>query len=216
MMARRMIVGLTGAPGTGKDSCAEALEPHGFLPIAFADALRHEVAQAWRVDVRMLTDRPTKETHLLALAISMCGEPSFLHWATHHSLSLYDPRSPRWVLQRWGTEFRREQNPDYWVHIVERWVRRQMGVGYDRFVITDVRMPNEAQLVHRLGGKLLRVHRPDVAPMAPDTADHSSEAHAALAVDGVIHNDSSLSALHAEVRRVLAGLFPAGLAEPIA
>jgi hypothetical protein len=215
MMARRMVIGLTGQPGTGKDSCAEALEPHRFLPIAFADALRHEVVLAWRVDLRILTDRITKETALPALSIGMCGEPDFINWATSKGLSLAEPRSPRWVLQRWGTEFRREQNADYWVQIVERWIRRQMGVGYDRIVITDVRMPNEAELVRRLGGKLLRVHRPDVAPMAPETADHSSEAHAALAVDGVIHNDSSLDALHAEVQRVLAGLFPADLAEPI-
>jgi hypothetical protein len=215
MTARRMLLGLTGQPGSGKDSCAAALDAHGFRPIAFADALRHEIADAWRVDVRMLTDRVTKETALPALAIGMCGEPRFLHWAVFHGHSLHEPRSPRWVLQRWGTEFRRSQDPDYWVRQVERWIGRRTGLGHTRFVITDVRMDNEAALVRRLGGRLVRVHRPFGPPMAADTAGHSSEAHASLAAHAVIHNDGSLDALRAEVVRVLGEVFPAETADPI-
>jgi hypothetical protein len=212
MTARRMLLGLTGHPGSGKDCCAEALHPYGFRSVAFADALRHEVADAWRVDVRMLTDRVTKETALPALAIGMCGEPRFLHWAVFHGHSLHEARSPRWVLQRWGTEFRRSQDPDYWVRQVERWVGRRTGLGNTRFVITDVRMDNEAALVRRLGGRLVRVHRPFGPPMAADTVGHSSEAHAGLPVAGVIHNDGGLDALQAEVLRVVADVFPAEMA----
>jgi hypothetical protein len=215
MTARRMVLGLTGHPGSGKDSCAAALDAHGFRPIAYADALRHEVADAWRVDVRMLTDRVTKETALPALAIGMCGEPRFLHWAVFHGHSLHEPRSPRWVLQRWGTEFRRGQDPDYWVRQVERWIGRRTGLGHTRFVITDVRMDNEAALVRRLGGRLVRVHRPFGPPMAADTVGHSSEGHTGLAVHAVIHNDGSLDALQAEVARVLGEVFPAETADPI-
>ena len=70
------------------------------------DALRMEVAQAWRVDVRMLAHRPTKEWPLPALAIGMCGDPFFVTWAAGQELNLHEPRSPRWIMQRWGTEFR--------------------------------------------------------------------------------------------------------------
>jgi hypothetical protein len=215
MTARRMVLGLTGHPGSGKDSCAEALEPLFFQSVAFADALRLEVAAAFRVDVRMLTDRVTKEVPLPALSIGMCGVRGFVHWAMDQRLCLQAPRSPRWVLQRWGTEFRRAQNPDYWVLQVERWIGRRTGLGHTRFVITDVRMDNEAALVRRLGGRLVRVHRPLGPPMAADTVGHSSEAHAGLAVHAVIHNDGSLDALQAEVARVLGEVFPAEAADPI-
>jgi hypothetical protein len=207
--APRRLIGLTGRPGSGKDSCAQALAAHGFQAIAFADALRQEVAAAWRVDLRMLTDRATKETALPALAIGRCGERCFVEWAVFHGHSLHEPRSPRWVLQRWGTEFRRGQTPDYWVRQVEGWVAQRPGPSAAGVVITDVRMPNEAALVRQLGGHLLRVHRPDLPPMPPDTAGHDSEAHAALQVDGVIHNDGSLAALGEEMQLVLAGLFGA-------
>jgi hypothetical protein len=206
-MTAPVIIGLTGRPGSGKDSCAHALLPLGFRSIAFADALRAEIAQAWGVDVRMLTDRATKEVPLLALAISMCNDPRFLHWATRCGHSLYEPRSPRWVLQRWGSDFRREQDPDYWVCIVRRWAGRKIGVGLHRIVITDVRLPNEAALVRDLGGKLVRVHRPDLPPMAADTASHSSEAHD-LVSDAVIHNDGNLDELRDEVMRVVGGWVP--------
>lgn len=209
MSAAPLVIGLIGRPGSGKDSCAAALAPLGFHSVAFADALRVEVAKSWRVDLRMITDRAIKEVPLPALAIGMCGEPQFVHWAMRTRHCLQAPRSPRWVLQRWGSDFRREQHPDYWVCIVRRWAGRQIGVGLHRVVITDVRLPNEADLVRDLGGRLVRVHRPDLPPMAADTAGHSSEAHDALVADAVIHNDASLDALQGEVQRVVGGLFGA-------
>lgn len=206
-MTAPIIIGLTGRPGSGKDSCARSMLPLGFRSVAFADALRVEVARAWGIGLAMLTDRVTKEVPLPAMAVGMCQEPRFVNWALRAGLDLVQPRSPRWVLQRWGTDFRREMDPDYWVCIVHRLAGRHAGIGLDRLVITDVRMPNEAALVHHLGGRLVRVHRPDLPPMATDTAGHSSEAHGALAVDAVIHNDGSLDALQGEVQRVVGELF---------
>lgn len=202
-MTAPLIIGLTGQPGSGKDTCAQALAPYGFAAVAFADALRLEVAQVWHLDPRMLTDRATKEVAHPALAIEHCTDKRFLHWAAYHGLSLHDARSPRWLMQRWGSEFRRAQDPAYWVGQVEQWIAQQMAHGRQRFVVTDVRMPNEADLVRRLGGYVLRVHRPELPAMAADTAGHSSEAHATLPVDAVIRNDGSLDALAGEVHRVL-------------
>ena len=55
---RPLIVALTGHTDVGKDTIAGILSPqHGFGAIAFADALRREVSEAWRVDLRNLTDR---------------------------------------------------------------------------------------------------------------------------------------------------------------
>ena len=190
-----LIIALTGRPGAGKDSIADVLAPQqGFVRIAFADALRREVAEAWRIDLRMLTDRPTKELELPALAAGMCSDPAFMRWVADGGDSLTAPRSPRWTLQRWAS-FKRQFTPDYFARIVERWIRRQLGSGWNRIVITDLRDPVEEAMLRRLGAKVVRVHRPELAAMPADTAMHVSEQHHRIKADADILNDGSMQAL---------------------
>lgn len=202
------VIGLLGAPGAGKDTCAAALERHGYVErVAFADALRVEVAQAFRVDVRMLKDRATKEVPLPMFDIGMCDEPEFLHWAMRAGHALLQPRSARWIMQRWGSDFRRGQDEDYWVNQVKRWIGLRVGLGHTRFVVTDVRMANEAALVRRMGGQLVQVWRPGAgSDMAPDTARHSSERHTELKVHAVIDNRGTLADLDATVAQTVCDL----------
>lgn len=203
------LIGLTGRVGAGKDSCAAVLARHGYKRIALADAVRSEIAYAWHIDPRVLTDRETKDRPLPSLCVGNCQDPGFLRWAVYVGHNLYDPRSPRWLMQRYATEYRRQQDPLYWVRIVAEWVNRQLASGYRHLVVTDVRLGNEAAAVASLGGALLRVHRPDLPPMEPDTTGHSSEQHAELPVDGDISNDGSLDALATEVERAVFALFGA-------
>jgi len=105
-----------------------------------------------------------------------------------------DPRSPRWVLQQWGT-YQRRFDDTYYTRIVQRWATRQIGTGWNRIVITDLRFPVETDMVRALGGKVVRVHRHDATPLAADTAAHSSEQHPAIHADADITNDGSLQAL---------------------
>ena len=190
-----LIIALTGRPGAGKDSIADVLAPQqGFARIAFADALRREVCEAWRIDLRMLTDRPTKELELPALAAGMCSDPAFMRWVADGGDSLTAPRSPRWALQRWAS-FKRQFTPDYFARIVERWIRRQLGSGWNRIVVTDLRDPVEEAMLRRLGAKVVRVHRPELAAMPADTAMHVSEQHHRIKADADILNDGSMQAL---------------------
>ena len=190
-----LIIALTGRPGVGKDSIGDVLAPQqGFARIAFADALRREVAEAWRIDLRMLTDRPTKELELPALAAGMCSDPAFMRWVADGGDSLTAPRSPRWTLQRWAS-FKRQFTPDYFASIVERWIRRQLGSGWTRIVVTDLRDPVEEAMLRRLGAKVVRVHRPELAAMPADTAMHVSEQHHRIKADADILNDGSMQAL---------------------
>ena len=190
-----LIIALTGRPGVGKDSIGDVLAPQqGFARIAFADALRREVAEAWRIDLRMLTDRPTKELELPALAAGMCSDPAFMRWVADGGDSLTAPRSPRWALQRWAS-FKRQFTPDYFASIVERWIRRQLGSGWTRIVVTDLRDPVEEAMLRRLGAKVVRVHRPDLAALPSDTAMHVSEQHHRIKADADILNDGSMQAL---------------------
>lgn len=149
-----VLIGFGHKARQGKNTAAVAVinaTPHELHPrlYAFADALRAEV------------------THAIYQAGSV--EQVIRHM-----------RCPAWVipehgkartlLQWWGTNYRREQDQDYWVHrMVETLARHRPEVA----VITDVRFPNEAEAIHKLGGYLVQVERttmPDI-----DVPPHPSE-----------------------------------------
>lgn len=200
-----IVLGLHGQPLAGKDTCAQLLAQHGFVSVAFADAVRAEISEAWRIDARMLTDRATKEWPLPALAIGQCMHAQFVRNMRAEGLDLDEPRSPRWVMQRWGTEYRRAQYPHYWVDKVHRWAHAQRAAGQHRLCITDVRFFNEAELVRHLGGYVVRVHRPSLPPVPADA--HSSDRPVPCAE--VVHNDGDHEHLRAELQRVITKLAPA-------
>lgn len=168
------LIALTGKPGSGKDTCAQILADIGYQSTAFADTLRAEVAAAFRLDVPMLSHRHTKEWPLPSLALGMCGEPAFMAWAFDQGLSLHEPRSPRWAMQRWAT-WRRRYDPDYFVRPVRQWIRRQLGLGSTALVITDLRMPNEWAMLELLGASVIRISRPHGPELEGDTQSHESE-----------------------------------------
>lgn len=210
-----LLIGLTGRAGAGKDTCAQLLEQYGFHALAFADALRAEVADAWCIDQRLLMTRETKEMPMRELSIGRCGDRAFVnimdrvHARGMSSSELCAPRSPRWIMQRWGTEYRRAQSVSYWTDILSERVqalRRTAPVA--RIVVSDVRFPNEAACVRELGGTILVVHRPPgewVLDMPPNTAAHVSEV--LLPGDGTVVNDGDgMADLQVELRRALTEL----------
>jgi hypothetical protein len=201
-----LLLGLTGRPFAGKDATAQVLAAHGFVSIAFADALRAELAWAWNVDQRLFATRTTKEQPTDALAIQLCSDAGFLRLAAARGWDPAEPRSPRWAMQYWGTEYRRSQRSDYWVMRVEHWIHAQRLAGHRRIVITDVRFPDEAAMLRDLAGWLVRVHRPDLVALECDARAHVSEGHTALQADADIHNDGDLGHLANEAARVISAL----------
>lgn len=201
------ILGLCGLPGCGKDSCADVLERYGWRRIAFADALRAEICEGWGVDVRLLQDRGTKGVPLGALAIGRCSQPEFIGWARREGLDLATPRSPRWLMQRYATEFRRDRDPDYWVRQARLRMLDLMTAGETRFVVTDVRFTNEAAMLQLAGARIVRVYRRELEALTPDTADHESNRLGRLPVDAHLVNDGTLDALALDVVDLVARLF---------
>lgn len=197
-----MLIGLTGHAGAGKDSTAAVLCAAGWKSIAFADALRIEVAAAWSIDQRLLADRRSKELPIKQLAAGGAANANWLRWICVNGVSLIEPRSPRWALQQWGS-FRRQADPLYWLRHVTYWVQYQRQHGHTHLVVTDTRFDNEAAALRGLGGQIVRVHRTDLATLASDTAHHESERHTGLRADAEIHNDGPLAALGADVWRVV-------------
>lgn len=199
------LLGLTGAAGAGKDAVGNILKSAGWRGMAFADALRIEVAEAWALDIRMFVERKGKDVPTPQLSAGWCSNAHFIAWCADLGHSLHQARSPRWVMQHWGS-WRRNANPLYWVFYVEQWVNSQRRSGARGLVITDVRMADEAAMLQWRGGHLVRVYRPGIIGLPPDLAGHESEQHTQLPADADLHNDGPLDHLPAEVLRVLAGL----------
>lgn len=203
------LLGLTGAAGAGKDAVGNILKAAGWRGMAFADALRIEAAEAWALDIRLFVDRKGKDVPTPQLSAGWCSNAHFIAWCAYLGHSLHQPRSPRWVMQQWGS-WRRNANPMYWVLYVEQWIAHQRRSGARGLVITDVRMLNEAAMVQWCGGHIVRVHRPGLASLPPDLATHESEGHTTIPADADLHNDGDLQHLAAEVARVLHALAPTG------
>jgi hypothetical protein len=202
------ILGLTGVKGSGKDTLAQYLiDVFGVKRIGFADELYQQVANEYATTVLALNRRETKESALPFLALKFCQDVRFVEVAlqsitksralrkacldayqtgnvpAHASARrvksiLNAPRSPRWTLQLWGTEYRRKSKygvDSYWLDIVAAAIAKEPT---QTFVITDVRFRNEAELVKRLGGHLMRIRRPVLEEReAADRAMNGTAAH---------------------------------------
>lgn len=203
------IIALTGQAGSGKDTAADMLVGAcRFTKLAFADALRREVAAAFRLDVdnmqSLLSDRAAKETPTTRLALIECRDFGFIgavalanrstvthEWATQG-------RTPRQILQWWGTEYRRAQRLDYWTSTLYSHLHQLHKLdGRTRFVITDCRFENEAALVRSLGGVVWQIERPGLPQV--ENGHASTADPIKLQPSAVIPNATSLNALREAV-----------------
>lgn len=135
-----MIIGITGAIGSGKDTIADYLvTSHGFKRISFAAKVKDVAHVVFGWDREML-EGLTRESR-----------------AWREVVDPYWGLSPRTALQRIGTEmFRTHIHPDTWVKSVVRQITTNPGVKY---VITDCRFENEVAAIKDLGGMILSVER---------------------------------------------------------
>lgn len=188
------IIGLLGHAGAGKDTVALLLaERFRVARVAFAEALKLEIAAAWGIERDLLDSPWAKEAKTPALALHKCMNQDFVAYAWELGLpGLQDGLTPRTVMQRWG-DWRRSVDPDYFVKIALEIVRTVTdGDGVDAVLLTDVRFPNEADLVRSLGGDLWRITRPE----GPQPSRHASEwLLAGEPVDAEIVNDGSIEQL---------------------
>ena len=102
------------------------------------------------------------------------------------------PDEVRSLLQWWGTEFRRSQDPDYWVaRAMERLDATLSSSPPELVVFTDVRFANEAEAIRERGGFVAEiiaspaVRKDRLGKLPPD---HASE-RIDFRVDGVIINN---------------------------
>jgi hypothetical protein len=115
MMNSTMVM-LHGLPGAGKDTLAKLLdETNDFTRVAFADKLYEEVADAFEVEVAQLQSRAWKDFPQMFLQLGYCKNPNYRQFMYRRAYDLYEDRTSRFHLQQYATEFRRANDPHYWV-----------------------------------------------------------------------------------------------------
>ena len=174
-----LILGLAGPARVGKDTVAAYLvRRYGFVKFAFSDALYREVQVAFGLpDQSLLRDPTTKEAALDELALVNCYETGFIDLVEDLLLQMSRitlpekeiPLSPRQVLQWWGTEYRRAQDPDYWVKQADAFVwglKRCYTYPEHQpqlFVECGTRFENERKWIKGKGdGNIWHIHRDSI------------------------------------------------------
>ena len=207
-----ILLGLAGTAGSGKDSVADYLvQRYRFIKFSFSDALYREVTAAFDLpDESLLRDRATKEQETPLLSMTNCSDDEFADMVqgmfAPEDHTSFTPHSPRWVLQVWGTEYRRVQDPDYWIDRAEEWISTMYNFPQhpehrpQLFVNTSVRFPNERDWIHDLEGNVWHLRREAAVPVA----GHVSETPLpVLENEREIFNNYTLDYLHKGVDQLL-------------
>lgn len=155
-------------------------------------------ARCGEFDIRLYSFAEELKREVNERAIAAGGMKQFMDsldlpdWVIYEeNPDMSDPLCPlgkqRTLLQWYGTEYRRAQNPDYWVNILKARLEEE---NPEIAFITDVRMPNEFAFCKEYG-EVIKVVRPDFE----NINGHISEEALASVPDtewsAVIYNDCS-------------------------
>ena len=105
----------------------------------------------------------------------------------------------RKLLQCWGTDYRRQQNDDYWI---EKWGKKVSYIMDNRpltnIIAADVRFLNEIGCIEASGGLVIRVVRPSLPPDF-----HVSETELDnYPFDLVIENNGTIEQLEEQIKKL--------------
>ena len=190
------VIAFTGGYGSGKTTAAAWLlaNVENVVRLSFASPIKNMTAA-------LLTD-----------AAAEVRKPVHERWATDPALKNAPiPHlggvTARRIMQTLGTEWGRQIiGEDLWVDIMANKIERlhadKLRANQSlKMVVDDLRFENEARMIRRYGGQIVRIVRPD-APNDPAVSGHASEG-GNVEADITVVNDGTLEDLHAR----LAGLW---------
>jgi hypothetical protein len=168
-----MIIGLSGYAQSGKDSTAELLcLNYGYTRLAFADPMREAL-----LTINPQLDSITRVSDLV----------DDYGW----NLAKKNPEVRR-LLQVLGTDFGRKMlGDDVWINIALSGIKSE-----DKIVVSDVRFPNEAEAIKKLGGTVWRINRHNHTAVNNHTSERAMDNYM---FNYVIYNDGTLDELSDEV-----------------
>jgi len=174
-VAKRLIIGLSGKAGSGKDTVAQYWVDKEFghnriKTMSFADPLKAGAMAMFGLSLAQVHNPNRKE-----IVDDFWG------------------MTPRYILQKLGTEVMRDQfGQNIWIKAVRRKIELTP-CSFSIVVITDVRFKNEAEAIKEWGGFLVRVERRSaIPPLGSANPDHPSETDLddwKGGWDGLIKND---------------------------
>lgn len=149
-----MIIGLVGFKQVGKSTAAKHLEEkYNAKRINMKDALVAEIKKNFPDLLDAIVEA---EFYKADLRDDGTKYDIDIDW-------LFENKPPlmRTLLQNYGTEVRRGDNDSYWT---DRWEESVAQQNKHQLIVTDdVRFLNEAAVVQKRGGIIIRLTRPDIA-----------------------------------------------------
>lgn len=174
-----MLVALCGHAQHGKDTVASALP--NFKRVAFADPVK-QIALALNPIITMDLN--------LSGVLESCGNS----WDEAKKVP-----EVRRILQRIGTECIREIIGDnIWIDLAVKKIKEIKG----DVVVTDLRFPNEAAAIRKLGGYIWRVSRPNF-DNGVDRGHPSEKLVAEIDFDYFINNNNTIEELRIKALKAL-------------
>lgn len=191
-----MIIGICGRAQVGKDTVGKMINTMAYQRFEirkFADELKYMTRILLNCTIEQLESIEYKNTPIAAMG----------------------GKTPRKIMQLLGTDFGRHMiTQDVWVNALmmdykkfflpdDDFLRLGLPSGdYPKWIITDVRFPNEVRAIKERGGLLIRVMRE-----ATVDASHASETSLddinADKFDYTIVNNGTLNELNKQVREIL-------------
>jgi len=164
-----MLIALSGKKHSGKDTAGLFFTQNGYMRLAFADALK---------DIcKILYDLSEEQ----------------LNGNDKEKIDLRYNKTPRELLQFIGTLLRQNIGKNVWSDIIKNKLFDTKG---QKIVITDLRYPDELEIIKSFGGIIINIFRPNLEEN--EFNKHESEQQK-LSYDYQIINDSSISDLHSKL-----------------
>lgn len=171
----KRLIGFVAGKQVGKTLASQYLcEHYGYTKLSFSDPLKHALQKIFGFSDEQL-------------------------WGNEkEKIDKYWGISPRFALQFIGTDLFRNQikekiphiGDNIWIMIMEKNIKQLLENG-SSIVVDDIRFPNEAELISKLGGTLYRIVRPSIT----QTIDsHSSEQmNQLIDTDAVVNNNGDIN-----------------------
>ncbi len=181
--APRLIGLYSPAPSSGKSTVASYLTEHGFYTVPFARPIKLMV----RTFLIQLGYGPTEIDHYLD-----AGKNDVIDGIR---------TMPRQLMQTLATEWGRQcVHPQVWLMCWERLAQQKLELGIS-VVCDDVRFPNEAALIRRLGGEVWHLSRPGTGRNTTHASEGGLDDYPLF--DRHLVNNGSLFDLYDRVHEIL-------------
>lgn len=182
----KTVIALTSVRGrSGKDTLIEELRKAGYqvTRVAFGDTLK--VACAGELASSRFTEEALleffhsnhKDVLMDDLRVTALPQSDYKDWllsSTMLSSEIQEPRSPRWHLQQYGTEYRREflKNPNVWLDAGLKEIKE---APEGLVVVTDMRQRNEYLELTKRGADTVRLQRMWFVAGVDDAGYHKTD-----------------------------------------